>query len=386
MKKSWAAIIIGVAAGLLVYSNISALSPQMRSSLEFPTTIAATTTPSLLSTEAEISSEFLIGISFPPVTDIEDREFTLEQLHALGIEHIRIAEDWSYREPVEGQFKWDPLDERIEWAVQNQISLLLTIQANGPDWACDLNRRNERSCVFRESGDFENYITALLLRYPNQIEKIQFGNEWASDNWYLGTPEEFVTFHNILYQAVQQFSPQTQVVLGGLSTDQLRVLAFCQGKVDAYFRIDGELISEVDDRLCSSQDFTSFLQRFEYVIHNTEYDLIDFHFYDDAESWPNYYQAAMEHFPELYPVIVSEFGGPNLDWEQPYSDQFQAERLADYFNVFSRMEVSEVYYFKLVQSDSTHPSHRESGLFREVGGQPIAKPAFFVFQEYSLSK
>lgn len=375
MRKRWAAAIIGVAAGILLFYGVPALLSETPPILE-----SAPPTPPL--TLPESPTSFSIGLSFPPVSDSEDSAFTLDQLNALDIDRIRIAEDWSYREPVQGEFNWEPLDKRIEWAAQNEISLLLTIQANGPDWACDPDLRNERSCVFRERVDFENYITTLLQRHSNKIEKIQFGNEWASDNWYLGTPEEFVDLHNFLYQAVQRYSPQTQVVLGGLSTDQMRILAYCQGMVKEYYRIDGELISERDDQLCASQDFLSFLHLLTYVTQNADYDLIDLHFYDDAEAWPIYFQAAIEYFPGSMPVIVSEFGGPNLYWEQPYSDQFQAERLGDYLATLRQMDVSEVYYFKLVQSDSAHPSHRESGLFREVEGQAVAKPAFFVLQEF----
>jgi hypothetical protein len=390
MIKRWAAISIGFSL-LFGLATISACSTKPGNSSQpvsspQPTFTNALQQIDLPSPGGGVLTNLSLGLSFPPVKNSEERAFTLEQLEALGIEHIRIAEDWSYREPTEGEFKWEPLDKRIEWVTQNEISLLLTIQSNGPAWACDPGQRNERSCVYRNPGDFETYISELLLRYPDQIEKIQFGNEWASDYWYPGTAEEFAIFNNILYQAVKQYSPRTEVVLGGLSTDQVRVLAFCQGVIEEYYRIDGELIGKRDDQICSSEDFTDFVERLDYVIQNAEYDLIDFHFYDDAEAWPLYFQAAFERFPEPYPVIISEFGGPNLYWEQPYSDQLQAERLEEYLNILSEMEVSEAYYFKLVQSYSAHPSHHESGLFRELDGGLIAKPAFFVFQGFSQGK
>jgi hypothetical protein len=276
------------------------------------------------------------------------------------------------------------LDRRIEWALQNDISVLLTIQSNGPQWVCHPVFQNERSCVFTDPDRFKQYITSLLSRYSNQIDKLQFGNEWASEYWYTGSAEEFTLFHNILYDAIQQVSPQTRVVLGGLSTSQLRRLAFCDGLVEEYKTIDGELVSAADSSYCVSEDYKFFRQRFEYVIENARYDLVDFHFYDDVENWPMYYQAAAAYFPGDLEVVVSEFGGPNLFTEQPYSDEYQAGRLAEYISTLNQIGVDEAYFFKLVQSDSAHPSHRQSGLFREEDGELVPKPAFYLFRQYSL--
>ena len=154
--------------------------------------------------------------------------------------------------------------------------------------------------------------------------------------------------------------------------------------VEHFYDINGELLSAEDRDYCTSDDYLFFKQRFEYVVYNANYDLVDLHLYDDVENWPIYTQAALAYFPTDIPVIVSEFGGPNLFTEQTYSDQYQAERLSQYIEVLNEIGVQEAYFFKLVQSDSAHPSHRESGLFEEIDGQPIAKPAFTMFQRYSL--
>jgi hypothetical protein len=96
-------------------------------------------------------------------------------------------------------------------------------------------------------------------------------------------------------------------------------------------------------------------------------------------------KVVQKTFPADHPIIVTEFGGPNLFWEQPYSDAFQAERLAEYIRTLDRMGIPEAYFFKLVQSDSANPAHRESGLFKMVNGTPSPKPAFEVFQSFSTA-
>jgi hypothetical protein len=61
---------------------------------------------------------------------------------------------------MQGQFNWAPLDDRINWAYNNGYDILLTIQSNGPDWACS-GVQNDRSCVF-DNNYFKIYIDALL--------------------------------------------------------------------------------------------------------------------------------------------------------------------------------------------------------------------------------
>jgi len=101
--------------------------------------------------------DFDLGISFPPVADEEQRTFTAPLLDELNVEIIRIGENWSFREPEEGNFQWPSLDARINWAETNGIDVLLTIQSNGPDWACS-DLQNDKSCVFKDNEKFRNYI------------------------------------------------------------------------------------------------------------------------------------------------------------------------------------------------------------------------------------
>jgi hypothetical protein len=161
-----------------------------------------------------------IGISFPTVADASQRSFAKTHLDSLGIKKIRFAEEWSLREPTQGIFNWGPLDNKISWVINNNYELLFTIQSNGPVWAC--GQQNTKSCVFLNNNDFKNYIDSLLLRYPNQIDKIQFENEWQSDFWYVGNAQEFIDANNILYNSVKTLSPSTKVVLGGFTTISLR--------------------------------------------------------------------------------------------------------------------------------------------------------------------
>ena len=218
---------------------------------------------------------FNLGISFPPVADEEQRAFTEPLLNELNVNIIRIGENWSFREPSEGNFNWSSLDDRINWAKNNELNILLTIQSNGPDWACN-TQQNTNSCVFKDNEKFRNYIEQLLQRYPNRINKIQFGNEWQSDFWYIGNEQDFVTANNIVYNAIKQFSPQTKFVLGGFTAISLKFLAGCNGVIDEFYDDEGILYNrEFLDNNCNSPEIQSVINRIDYVLQNALYDEVD---------------------------------------------------------------------------------------------------------------
>ena len=318
---------------------------------------------------------FDLGVSFPPVADEEQRIFTAPLLNELNVKSIRIGENWEFREPTEGNFNWTPLDERIDWAENNGIDILLTIQSNGPDWACG-SQQNDRSCVFLDNQKFKNYIELLLQRYPNKISKIQFGNEWQSDFWYIGTEEEFVTVSNIVYNAVQQHSPETKFVLGGFTTISLRFLAGCNGQIDGFYDDEGNLYDrEFLDNNCNSTEFQTVLNRIEFILQNALYDEVDIHLYDDAENWKVYF----ENFRTMVnkPIIISEFGGPNINIE-PTSETYQSDRLEYYIRTIDSLQIEQAYFFKLVEG-SNNPAHAESGL---IDNPSLTKKLnFFKFKE-----
>lgn len=326
----------------------------------------------------------LFGLSYPGVTDIEDREFTLSNLQALSLSRVRFDENWKYREPIEGEFNWEPLDERIQWLKDNEISVLLTIPSNGPSWACISELSNERTCVYRDAEKFEHYIQTLLQRYPNQIEQIQFGNEWLAPYWFLGSAEDFIEYNNIVYRSVQLYSPNTKVVLGGFASGSLSVISYCAGDLDQFFEErTGDLIdSSQRDDTCNSELVLSSQHMLEAVLASAEFDYLDLHLYDDVENWGIYFQTMRNALGESVPVIVGEFGGPNLIWEQSYSDEFQATRLEQYLEALSTMEIKEAYYFKLVQSESALFAHWESGLYKLEDDEYIRKPAFDIFKQF----
>ena len=326
-------------------------------------------------------SDVLAGLSFPPCTHRKQIEFTIRTMRDLSVDRIRIAADWRDREPERGAYYWDPMDIRMEAARESGVSVFLTLPSLAPSWAA-LIPGEDGSSRFDE-GAWERYIEELLLRYDN-IDKIQFGNEWET-----GTPDgtayrdsdsvrKFVLYNNILYDSVKRLSPGTRVVLGGLTRTYPLMEAFVRkGRYPDFSGIElakgatPEYLRTRIDKLARVYEEYHTKKNIEYVLEHARYDMIDIHLYDDPENWAAYLSV----LPEAKPILVSEFGGPNSEFENT-APSYQAERMADYIAAVETLPVEEAYYFKLVDSPSSY--HRHSGLY--YAGLR-AKPAKEVFAE-----
>jgi len=320
-----------------------------------------------------------LGISFPPVSDIEQRNFTRLLLDELQVNQIRISEDWALREPTKGNFNWAPLDERINWAYTNNYHILLTIQSNGPDWACS-SVNNNQSCVYNNSIDFKNYVEQLLIRYTGKIDKLQFGNEWQSEFWYAGNAQQFTEASNIVYTANQTYSPSTQFVLGGFTTISLRFLAGCNGISNSFYDDEGNLYDQhYLESNCSTVEIQKIKDRIKFVLENALFDILDIHLYDDVDQWDEYYF----HFKSMVtkPIIVSEFGGPNVNIE-PINETYQAQQIEKYILKLDSLMITEAYFFKLVEG-TNNPAHAKSGLIERQSLNK--KEGFEIFKYYSTN-
>jgi hypothetical protein len=314
-----------------------------------------------------------VGLSFPPISTASGLAFTIKQMDALNMTLVRIGSNWAHREPEPGAYYWDPLDERINALHESGASILFTIPASGPDWACGEVSANE-TCVFQDEAAFRAYVTALMTRYRGKIDKVQFGNEWDNLTWYPGTAEEFVRDTNIVYDIVQQVSPETPVVLGGLTAAYPVYVSVCRNGMSLNFdaldlKDDTDLNARIERTICARDELEA---RVEYVIENARYDVVDLHLYDTSEYWPLLVDTVRQLTDK--PLIVSEFGGPSSAFEK-YSQAYHARRLEHYLLTLQSLPIEEAYYFNLVDNPTTY--HSRSGLFTVTRRK---KDAFNVMQ------
>jgi hypothetical protein len=328
--------------------------------------------------ESEILS-FRMGLSYPPLKTNNQRKITQYHCQKLGIDLIRTGIGWSYIELNEGTFSWSGFDKRMNFFRDNGIDILLTIDSYGPEWNNDLV--TPKSSTFKNVTAFEVFLRALFNRYKSyNIHKIAFGNEWVSDYQFIGTAEQFVNYSNIVYNVANEIIPATTFVLGGIATASLRLAAAYYNYTD-FFRsgTEGEIItgSELQD-LLSSQEVLEGVNRVSYILANATYDELDIHLYDDYEYW-EIYTTMMKDLVPGKPIIVSEFGGPNIFWEK-YSNKKHSVHLNNSISVLNELDIEEAYYFKLVQSGTSTPQHRKSSLLNNL---LTIKPAYYVIQSFT---
>ncbi|MFA8443325.1 MAG: glycosyl hydrolase [Yoonia sp.] len=310
----------------------------------------------------------MIGISFPPVADAAQRQFTIEALRPLNVQHIRFAENWRRRGMTPD---FAPLVRRVEALHDAGLQILLTVQSDGPDAACA--ERNAHSCLIKPDAPFEIYLSSLLASVGDKIDAIQFGNEW--DSQFVGTTDEFLTLHGRFAQVVRAERPSLPIVLGGVTGRAAYYQVFCLEGTE--LAIEGVDVTTMADQFCNrdaarNQAVALAVQK---GLAQADYDIADIHLYDVEDLWP----AAVDWFTaqtQGRPVWITEFGGPTPRVE-PDDPAYQAMRLRAYLETVAGLPVERAYYFKLTDDDSS--VHQRSGLYDRRGRE---KPARAVFETF----
>ena len=317
-------------------------------------------------------------------------EYSLSVMDDLAVNKTRILENWALREPSPGGYSWSGLDMRVNGIYNDNKEFVLTINPLGTtdgavSWYCQADTANLNSCIFKPEyeDDFARYIQAIIQRYPDKIDKIQFSNEWDSDVHFIGTAQDYVKYANILYDTVKKYSPQTTVSLGSITKWPLIYVAACELNLLGEFYNDGQLVSgSRRSSWCRSNTVINKNAKVAYVFANAKYDMVDVHFYDDPENWDEYMTALQSRFNvNNKPVIVTEFGGPNANDTRfdAYSEEFQASELQRYLNALTSLPILEAYYFRMIEGEGEGINHPLTGLMKMEGTNPVAKLNYNIF-------
>jgi hypothetical protein len=186
--------------------------------------------------------DLALGIAFPPNGNVEQRDFTVEQLTALSIDRILIGQAWELREPERDQFNWAPLDARMD--------------------------------------RFREYVAAFLRRYGTDVEFIQFGNEWnwEIDEFLNGDDAAFTRFANILYTEVMKLPPDARptVVFASVAIGGLRGVAFALTELDnVYF--DGVPLYGEEELAAADRATPEAIERYRTIVENVNFEAVDLH-------------------------------------------------------------------------------------------------------------
>jgi len=332
--------------------------------------------------EKTSSKDYFWGISFPAVSTVEQLNITKRVLEDVDADKVRFSAHWKFIEPQKGEYDWEALDIRVGTLTEAGVSILLTIESDGPEWACS-NTRNAKSCIYSDLDAFEDFVSALAKRYKDKVAYIQFGNEMISDDFFVGSAEQYIKSQNIVYRIYKNVAPETTVLLGGIATGTIRRYTLCQDtSITKWglqeFDLEYDRV-RINNEWCGKTWVREDNAELEKVVNKSLYDVIDVHLYDDYPFWKNYIETVKKKTSNKYPIVVTEFGGPNNyiygDFKIMSNDRLN-EQMRKYLETMSSLDIEAAYFFKMVQLGGT-AAHSQSGLLKDATAK---NPQYDIFK------
>ena len=304
----------------------------------------------------------------------------LRVIKEAGIGWIRIDMNWRDIEPREpGRFEWGAVDSVVQVARANQLKIYATVGGT-PAWAADPHitpdkDRDTYNVPPAGSGDWMNYLRALVMRYRGDIQTYGLWNEPNYRNWK-GSPDSYVQLIvNPAAITIKTACPECKVVAGDLlhSETACRVKAFgrCWGA-------DGE---ETDWRPWMQAILTSAA----FTAGNI--DIISHHIYagsdfaDAARAVRSYLDRNGARGKDLW---ITETGLNTLhdgiddgDQANYYVNALEGLRRKGLWGQTGEGLISRVFFYEFMESGGDG-----WGIVKAVDGQFIPKPAYYAYQRY----
>ena len=157
-----------------------------------------------------------------------------------GAQVISTSTSFRTMQPVEGQpIRFGYIDRTIGAA--RSAGLQVKLQLVGmPDWALD-DPQHARQAPRSEAelqawGDF---VTRVMRHVNGKVDYVEVWNEPNESKWWPTGPDpvEFARLLSVTYTAVHQASPTTQVVSGGLASNDI-------GYLDKVYKAFGDARSQ----------------------------------------------------------------------------------------------------------------------------------------------
>jgi Glycosyl hydrolase catalytic core len=301
-------------------------------------------------------------------------------IKAAGIGWIRIDITWSDLEPRErGRFEWGALDAVVQLAREHQLKIYATVGGT-PAWAADPQiqpdpGRGTYNVPPADSGDWMNYLRALVMRYSGDMQTYGLWNEPNQGNWK-GSPESYVQLIvNPAALTIKTACPECKVVAG----DLLHRETSC--RFDAFgrcWRTEGE---EKDWRKWMAAILTSS------AFTDGNIDILSHHIYAGSD-FANVALAVRSyldrHGAQGTDLWITETGLNTLhdgiddgDQANYYVNALEGLRRKGLWGQSGQGLISRVFFYAFLES-----SGEGWGIVKDVGGQFIPKPAYYAYQRY----
>lgn len=127
---------------------------------------------------------------------------------------------WEDIEPERGQFNWALLDMVMGSASKFGLKVMMSI-VTSPDWAREPGANLDKHGPPANNADYVNFVSAILNRYPKQVQAIEVWNEENIDREWSSTKglkaANYVALLRDTFTAVKAIDPGVIIISGALS-------------------------------------------------------------------------------------------------------------------------------------------------------------------------
>ena len=164
------------------------------------------------------ADKFGYGVQIHGNATVGDPVGTMDTVkNQLGLGWAKMQLQWWQVHPEPGAGQWFFYDGVINEAANQNLNLMVSV-VGSPDWT------RAAANHIGPPDDFNEYalfLTELINRYPGQIDAIEVWNEQNLDReWQTASgisPEEYVRFLQVAYDAIKAADPDIIVISGALS-------------------------------------------------------------------------------------------------------------------------------------------------------------------------
>ncbi|MEM1011368.1 MAG: hypothetical protein AAGI46_04000 [Planctomycetota bacterium] len=142
----------------------------------------------------------------------------------MGAEGIRMGGNWSHREPQPGVWKWDSIDEQIDWCEQHGL-IPHYLTAYGNRWAVREPYRTrfegKNWPLLSSPPEMEpwlNWVRTLAERYDGRLTRFEIWNEPDLEGFWRGTTDEYIDLLRQTHATLKSVNPDIEVMTGGFAT------------------------------------------------------------------------------------------------------------------------------------------------------------------------
>ena len=115
----------------------------------------------------------------------------LDAIADLGVQWMRIDNNWLQVEPRDGEFEWRHIDRVVNGAEARGVRVMMTL-AYAPAWASEGDADGVHSNNVPRAGLYERYVEAVVRRYMDRVTHYGIWNEPNLDHFWEGTREQYL--------------------------------------------------------------------------------------------------------------------------------------------------------------------------------------------------